>query len=127
MPSSAWIVTAVAGKVWSGVEVASKIDGVRADTSVREGFLRCREPKMGRHLTVSRHMPLTDARTLHDPLVGRVDLLGELGVGKNARRQIAAYAADDGTDIFHDAARSSMRVGSACSERPIAFSIREMS
>ena len=35
-----------------------------------------------------RDVPLADADALHDPVVGRVDQLLEIGVGQHARRHV---------------------------------------
>jgi hypothetical protein len=42
-------------------------------------------------------MALLDSRSLHNPLVARVDELGQIGIAKRLRRQIGAHAKNDGT------------------------------
>src|SRR5208283_3935292 len=62
---------------------------------------------------------LMDAGALHDPIVGRVDLAREFGVGEDLARQIAAAAQYNGAAHRHDAAPRSAFCRSPCN-RPSA-------
>ena len=74
MPSAAWIATAVAGKVLSGVEVPTMIRSIDcASTGVVERRPRGLHAEIGGELAVRRDVALADAGALHDPLVGRID------------------------------------------------------
>ena len=75
MPSPFWTATAVAGKVLSGVEVAStirSIDCASMPASVERGA-RGIDRQMRGELALGGDVALPDAGALHDPLVGRID------------------------------------------------------
>ena len=72
-----------------------QIEGMRL-----EQILHRRDRQIaGRHALVDE-MALADPDPLHDPFVGGVDHLLQVGVGENARRQIGAKRADFGADRF---------------------------
>ena len=106
MPSAAWIATAVAGNVLSGVEVPTTIRSIDCASTLRvlERGARRLHAEVGGELAGGRDVALADAGALHDPLVRRVDRPGEVGVGDGALGQIAAAAEDDGTRDGHEAA-----------------------
>lgn len=70
------------------------LGGVHAGVSERS-LCRLQGQHRGR-LVIGRDMALADAGALHDPLIGRVDALCQLGVGDDALRQIGAAAAQNG-------------------------------
>ena len=79
MPRLACTVVAVAGKVLSGVEVATMIRSI-VDGSQPGCFERPRRGlggEVGGHLAFGRDMALPDAGALDDPFVGGVDDLGQ--------------------------------------------------
>ena len=94
MPRPAWIETAVAGKVLSGVEVAQhdQVDILRRHAGIGQRRLRRLDAEIGGQFAVGRDVALANAGALHDPFVGGVDLLGEIGIGDDPLRQIAAGA-----------------------------------
>ena len=106
MPSPACTDTAAAGKVLSGVEVASTIRSIDCASTwaLASAALRRLDGEIGRHLAVRRDMALADAGALHDPFVGGVDAGRELLVGEDALRQIAAASENDRTQHAHEAA-----------------------
>jgi hypothetical protein len=57
--------------------------------------LRGLERQLRRHLAIGRDMALLDAGALLDPLVGGIHLLGKIGVGNHALRQIGAAPLND--------------------------------
>ena len=97
MPSRFWISTAVAGKVLSGVEVASTIrsmsSGVRP--ALASAARAARLAQRRRRLVVGRDVALADAGALDDPLVGGLDHAFEIGILHDAARQRRANAAHD--------------------------------
>ena len=99
MPSSACTATALAGKVLSGVEVASTMRSIawardaHAPSAARAACAAICEVNFARRGDAA----LVDAGALHDPFVRRVDLAGEIGIGEDLARQIAAAAEDDRT------------------------------
>ena len=64
--------------------------------------------RLRRHLrgqfTWRRDAALVDAGALHDPFVGRVDLAGQIGIGQDLARQVAAAAEDNRAANRHEAA-----------------------
>ena len=106
MPSPACTETAVAGKVLSGVEVASTIRSIDcASTPAAASAARAAcERQVGGGLALGRDVALADAGALHDPFVGGVDHPRQLGIGEDAARQIAAAAEHDRTQHGHEAA-----------------------
>ena len=78
MPSAAWTRVAVAGKVSSGVAVASTMRSRSAPSSPAcgERALGGLERQVRGELAVSRDVALPDAGALLDPLVGGIHLLG---------------------------------------------------
>ena len=85
MPRLSCTVTAVAGKVLSGVEVASTIRSMSAARSpaLVQRLARRRRREVGGDLALRRDVALADAGALDDPLVGGVDHRGEVGVGQD--------------------------------------------
>ena len=77
MPSAAWTLVAVAGKVWSGVAVARTIRPISAgcDSGGGERLARRLGRQRRRGLAVAGDMAGADAGPLDDPLVGGVDAL----------------------------------------------------
>ena len=53
-------------------------------------------PEIARVLVVGGDVALRDAGALLDPLVGRIDFLGELVVGDDPFRQVGAATLNDG-------------------------------
>ena len=82
MPSRCWISTAVAGKVWFGVDVASTMRSMSAgrQAGIVERGARRRLAERGGGLVVAGDMALADAGALRDPLVGGLDDALEVGV-----------------------------------------------
>ena len=78
--------------------------------------------QIGCHLAGRRDAALMNAGALHNPFVGRVDHLGQFGIGQDALRQVTAGAENDGTN-GHDAVPAA--VGSA-STRGSRLSICEI-
>ena len=97
MPSAVWTRVALAGKVWSGVAVASTIRPicVGVDAGRGERLARRLGRQRRRGLAVAGDVAGLDAGPLDDPFVGGVDPLGQLGIGDAARRQRRAGADDD--------------------------------
>ena len=83
MPSRAWTMVAVAGKVSSGVVVAQMIDVelARIDAGIRQRRARRRQREIGGLLAVRDDAALADAGALADPFVGGIDALGEIVIG----------------------------------------------
>ncbi|MGY4570813.1 hypothetical protein ACVWY5_003883 [Bradyrhizobium sp. USDA 3256] len=90
MPSPCWTATAVAGKVLSGVEVAThdQVDRLRIDLRMGERGLRRLDRQMRGEFIVGSDVALADAGALHDPVIRRVDPGGQFGIGQNPLRQI---------------------------------------
>ena len=80
MPSAAWTGTAVAGKVLSGVEVASTMRSIDcASTLASASAARAaRIAEVGGQFAVGGDVALADAGALDDPFVGRVDHAREI-------------------------------------------------
>ena len=107
MPSAACTTVAVAGKVWSGVAVASRIDvDVFPASKPRrlERRARRRQRQVGGGLAVGGDMALADAGARDDPLVGGVDAPRQLVVGDDLFRQIGAAARQRCATLCHGAA-----------------------
>ena len=104
MPSPFWTATAVAGKVLSGVEVASTIRSIawRIDTGMFQRRARSVDRQMRSVLAFGSDMALPDAGALHDPLVGSIDTGGEFRIGQYLLRQIGAAAQHDRTFRSHE-------------------------
>ena len=106
MPSSACTETALAGKVLSGVEVASTIRSI--DCASTWACASAARAACGRQLRGDfagrGDVAFVDAGALHDPLVGGVDLAREIGVGQDSARQITAAAENDRAANRHEAA-----------------------
>ena len=81
-----------------------EIDRLRLDPGGGKRGLRRLEPHVGGDLAGRRDVALADAGALDDPLVAGVDLAGELLVGEDALRQVAAAAEHDRTRDGHEAA-----------------------
>ena len=71
-----------------------EIDLLRLHASHRHRAARGCRTEVGSKLIVSRDAPLLDAGTAHDPFVGGLDNLREVGVGDDALRYIRADAGD---------------------------------
>ena len=86
----------------SGVTVPTMITSM--SSGVRPACVD-RLPRRFRRQVARRHagiddVPLADAGALHDPLVGRLDHLLEIGVGQQARRHVGRQALDlDTADV----------------------------
>ena len=99
MPSAACTCVAVAGKVLSGVEVATMMRSMSPASSPASSSA-ARAAGCARSEVVSPSAAMWRSRMpvrCDDPLVGGVDHLGEFGVGEHALRQVGAAAEDDGT------------------------------
>ena len=106
MPIALCTFTAVAGKVWSGVAVATISASMSAPVSPASASA-ARAAAIARSevsLALGGEVPALDAGAGADPLVGGVEGGGELGVLDHARRQVVAAA---------DAAPRAARVMSA--------------
>ena len=120
MPSSACTATAVAGKVLSGVEVASTIRSIACASmpacasAARAAWIAMCEVNSPARGDVA----LVDAGALHDPFVGGVDLARQFGVGQDLARQIAAAAEHDRTAYSHEAAPPSAGAAAPCPAAP---------
>ena len=102
MPSIACTLVAVAGKVWSGVAVASTIRSMSCAAHARRGQRRARRvggERRGR-LVRAGDVAEADAGALDDPFVAGVDRLRQFGVRHAARGQRRAGADDDRTRIM---------------------------
>ena len=119
MPSPAWIATALAGKVLSGVEVADddEIDRLRVKPGRASAARAAAIAEIGGRFAVGRDVALADAGALHDPFVGCVDHPRQFVVGEGALRQIAAAAEDDGTCDSHEAASTLLAAASSLAWR----------
>ena len=106
MPSAAWIATAVAGNVWSGVEVPTTIRSIDCastlalSSAARAAFRPRSEVNSPSAAMWRSRMPVRC--TIHSSDVSTV--LREVGVGDGALGQIAAAAEDDRTRDGHEAA-----------------------
>ena len=93
---------AVLGNNMSGVTVPTMITSM--SSGVRPALLdrlarRLRRQIARRHAGID-DVALADAGALHDPLVGRLDHLLEVGVGEHARRHVGGQALDlDTADV----------------------------
>ena len=90
--------TAVAGKVLSGVEVASddQVDVVGRQAGIVERRARRRLAERGRRLALAGDMALADAGALDDPLVGGLDHAFEV------RDCVMMRSRQRGADAAHD-------------------------
>src|ERR1044072_2247760 len=88
----------------SGRAHNDQVDRLGVDPGVGERRARGLQAEIGGELAGGRVVALAIAGALPDPLVRRVDLLGEVGVGDGALGQVAAAAEDDRTRDGHDAA-----------------------
>ena len=79
-----------------------QIDRLGVDLGMGERGARGMQAQVRGQFAGRGDAALVDAGALHDPLVGRVDGLRQLGIGENAARQIAAAAKDNGTDHAHE-------------------------
>ena len=107
MPSAAWTATAVAGKVLSGVEVASTIRSIDCASmpALASAALRRLDRQMRGELALGGDVALPDAGALHDPLVRRVDLrAASSALVRTRSRQIGAAAEHDRTYCSHETA-----------------------
>ena len=106
MPSASCTATAVAGKVLSGVEVASTIRSIDCGIDPGIGKRRARriDRQMRGELALGGDVALPDAGALHDPLVGGVDPRRQFGIGQDLLRQIGAAAEHDRTYCSHETA-----------------------
>ena len=82
-----------------------RADDDHVDVVRRQARLRDRLPRRHRRQVARRHagiddVALANAGALHDPLVGRLDHLLEVGVGEDARRHVGGQALDlDTADV----------------------------
>ena len=111
MPSVACTVTAVAGKVLSGVEVASTIRSI-VGASTCASASAARAAAIARSEVSSPSAAMWRSRmpvrcTIHSSEVSTD--LRQIVVGQDAGRQIAAAAEHDRTDHGHDAAPPGQR------------------
>ena len=60
------------------------------------------ERQIGGQLPGRRNPALADACSLGDPLIGSIDLAGEVHIGENVVRQITATAEHDRADYRHE-------------------------
>src|SRR5690606_3065557 len=79
-----------------GADDEVDVDGI--DAGADQSLPRCGDAEVGCQLAVGRNVASPDAGALANPLVARVDDLGQIGVGQHAFRQIGADAADNGSD-----------------------------
>ena len=103
MPIAFCTLTAVAGKVWSGVAVATISVSMSAPVrpGVGERGAGGGDGEVGGHLAVGGEVAALDAGAGADPLVGGVERGGELGVLDDARRQVVAAADGHGAQHGH--------------------------
>ena len=92
-----------------------QIDRLRVDLGMRERGLRRMQAQVRGQFAGRGDAALVDAGALHDPFVGRVDGLRQLGVGEDAARQIAAAAQDNRTYHAHERLPPIRRGGSSSS------------
>ena len=103
MPRPAWILTAVAGNVRSGVAVAQMMRSMSMG-SMPERTSAWREAAMPRSEVSSPSSAMwrsLDAGALPDPFVGGVDDAGQVVVGHDALGQVGTHAADDRSNDCH--------------------------
>ena len=105
MPSLFWTLTAAAGKVLSGVAVASTIRSMSAGVSpaLSSAAFAASSAEVGGELAIGGDVALADAGPLQDPLVGRLDHPRQVGVGEDLLGQVAARPEDHRTDRAHSA------------------------
>ena len=108
MPSLACTWVAVAGKVSSGVVVPTMIRSTSCggDAGGGERALGGVRRQVGGQFAVGRDVTLADAGAGDDPVVGRIELAGEFGVGEDPFRQIGAAADDLRAYVVHHPAAS---------------------
>ena len=94
---------------------------MRVDAGLGNRRLRRLQTKMRRELAFSGNMALFDAGALDDPLIRRIDLFCQFGIGDDALRQIRAIAKDDRTHRSHETA--SCALGTSASEWPSRLSV----
>ena len=106
MPRAACTDTAVAGKVWSGVEVARTIRSIEFASTMRIGERRPRgmQREIGRELASGRDMAFANAGALHNPFVGGLNRTRKFIIADDARGQIASAAEHDRTQRRHELA-----------------------
>src|SRR5262245_13592456 len=104
MPSPAWIETALAGNVLSGVAVPSRMRSIACASMPAWASAACAALRPMSDVTRRRNASLVDAGALHDPLVAGVDLTGEFVIGEDALRKVAAAAEHDRAGNRHEAA-----------------------
>ena len=79
--------------------------------------------ELGERLAVVEDAPLADAGAAHDPLVGRVEALDELGVGDDALGERGADAEDPGLQAAAALGAAGggrrVRAGAAVAGRPV--------
>ncbi len=92
------------------------------DTCRIERAFGCFLRQVAGQLAFRSDMTLTNAGAFNDPLAGGFDPFFELGIGQNARRQIAASARDAGIDSGHG--RCNLRqANSPSSDMPFGMSL----
>ena len=90
-----------------------QIDRLRVHAGRSERGARRVGRHVRRHLAFRGDVPLANAGSLHDPIVGGVDHLRQLGVGEQPARQIAAAAEHDRAQVRHDATPPTARGSTA--------------
>ena len=85
---------------------SSSVTGTATVAGTNGDGVRCRAAassngQIGGELTLGGDVALLDADALLNPLVGRIDRLGEFRIADDVRRQIAADTTDNGTGSGH--------------------------
>ena len=103
MPIAVCTLTAVEGKVWSGVAVARMIASMSAprEAGVGEGGAGGGDREVGGRLALGGEVAALDAGAGADPFVGGVEGPGELVVLDDALGQVVAAAERNGAEHAH--------------------------
>ena len=125
MPSAACTVTAVAGKVLSGVDVASTMRSMLVGSMSPEASAARAAATARSEVSLARRgdPALADAGALGDPVIGGVDLPGEIGVGEDVARQVAPTAEHDRTRDRHVGTLSATGLPTAAFRLPSVWEI----
>ena len=89
------------GVVWRGGGNDDEVDVIGGKPSIVEGGAGSGNGEVGGELALGRDMALLDTDALLNPLVGRIDRLGQFLVGQDFLGQVAADPTHNGTNSGH--------------------------